>query len=172
VDLLHAVGFVYAAKSRQYLASTTTFMGVGGWLHNVQGKYHIFSETVSTVRSALELKQVFEQLAAAEKSGASAEERKKLEEQAAEKGLQALFKGTKLEIDSVIRETCDRVLSAPGVPREKLSLRAYALQILGEAYLAVKKEDAEGGAGVQEDEYVRVDTKASKERERQGTPPR
>ncbi|KDQ09706.1 hypothetical protein BOTBODRAFT_116749 [Botryobasidium botryosum FD-172 SS1] len=172
VDLLHAVGFVYAAKSRQYLASTTTFMGVGGWLHNVQGKYHIFSETVSTVRSALELKQVFEQLAAAEKSGASAEERKKLEEQAAEKGLQALFKGTKLEIDSVIRETCDRVLSAPGVPREKLSLRAYALQILGEAYLAVKKDDAEGGAGVQEDEYVRVDTKASKERERQGTPPR
>jgi spore maturation protein CgeB len=35
--------------------------------------------------TALELKQVFEQIAQAEKSGASPEERKKLEEQAAEK---------------------------------------------------------------------------------------
>lgn len=30
---------------RHYLASTQSFMGVGGWLHNVQGKYHVFSET-------------------------------------------------------------------------------------------------------------------------------
>lgn len=35
--------------------------------------------------SALDLKAVFEQIAEAEKSGASPEERKKLEEQAAEK---------------------------------------------------------------------------------------
>lgn len=44
-ELLHAIGFVYASKAKQYLASNQTFMGVGGWLHNVQGKYHVFSET-------------------------------------------------------------------------------------------------------------------------------
>jgi hypothetical protein len=139
--------------------------------------------------AALELKQVFEQIAEAEKSGASPEEKKKLEEQAAEKvywvarlmqlsfshlfqGLQALFKGTKLEIDSVIRETCDRVLSPPppsklsanthALSRDKLALRAQALEVLGHAYLAVRKD---GDGANADSEYVRVDTKASKERE-------
>ena len=40
---------------------------------------------VATVRAALEVKQVFEQLAQAEKSGVTPEQRKRLEEQAAEK---------------------------------------------------------------------------------------
>ena len=49
--------------------------------------------SVSTLRAAIELKGVFDQIQAAEKAGnLSPEERKRLEEQAAEKGLQALFK--------------------------------------------------------------------------------
>lgn len=49
--------------------------------------------SVSTLRSAIELKNVFEQIQAAERAGnLSPEEKRKLEEQAAEKGLQALFK--------------------------------------------------------------------------------
>jgi len=49
--------------------------------------------SVSTLRSAIELKAVFDQIQQAEQSGTlSAEEKKRLEEQAAEKGLQALFK--------------------------------------------------------------------------------
>ncbi|KAH7102452.1 DnaJ-domain-containing protein [Auriculariales sp. MPI-PUGE-AT-0066] len=160
VELLQTIGFVYIQKAKHFIASSQSFMGVGGWLHNVQGKYHVFSETVSTLRSAMEVKSVFDQIAAAEKSGATPEERKKLEEQAAEKGLQALFKGTRLEIESILRETCDRILEQPNVPVSKLELRAHALQILGEAYGAVKKE-----GGDIEDEYVRVDTKSSKARD-------
>ncbi|CAE6386850.1 unnamed protein product [Rhizoctonia solani] len=159
VELLNAVGFVYVAKAKHYLATNQTFMGMGGWLHNIQGKYHVFSETVSTVRSALELKQVFDQIAEAEKSGMSPEEKKKLEEQAAEKGLRALFKGAKLEIESVLRETCDRVLADPTLQSSKLHLRAEALQILGEAYLDVKKD-----GDAPEDDYVRVETNASRQR--------
>ena len=109
VELLNAIGFVYTAKAKQFLASNQSFLGVGGWLHNVQGKYHVFSETyvvntvlyllsltfcsVSTLRSAIELKAVFDQIQQAEQSGnLSPEEKKRLEEQAAEKGLHALFK--------------------------------------------------------------------------------
>lgn len=161
VELLQTVGFVYTAKAKHHLATNQTLFGVGGWLHNVQGKYHVFSETVSTLRSAIELKSVFDQIQAAEKAGnLSAEEKKKLEEQAAEKGLQALFKGTKLEVESVLRETCDRVLGDSSISRQKAQLRAVALQILGEAYMSVKKE--EHG---EESEYVRVETKSSRARE-------
>lgn len=164
-ELLHAIGFVYASKAKQYLASNQTFMGVGGWLHNVQGKYHVFSETVSTLRAALELKTVFEQIEAAEKAGnLSPEEKHRLEEQAAEKGVQALFKGTKLEIESVLRETCDRILEDPSIPRSKAQLRAVALQILGEAYMAVKKDGEETR---EESEYVKIETKNSRQRDSQ-----
>lgn len=165
VELLHAVGFVYVSKAKHYLASNQTIFGLGGWLHNVQGKYHVFSETVSTLRSAIELKSVFDQIQAAEKAGNLApEEKKRLEEQAAEKGLQALFKGTKLEVESVLRETCDRVLENPSVPRGKTLLRAVALQILGDAFVAVKKD---ADSHPEESEYVRVETKTSRERDRQ-----
>ncbi|KAG5641111.1 hypothetical protein DXG03_005974 [Asterophora parasitica] len=162
LELLHAVGFVYTAKAKHFLATNQTLFGVGGWLHNVQGKYHVFSETVSTLRSAIELKAVFDQIQAAEKAGnLNPEEKKKLEEQAAEKGLQALFKGTKLEIESVLRETCDRVLEDPNITREKAQLRAVALQILGEAFTTARKDD-----GSNEDEYVRIETKNSRARDR------
>ena len=128
-----------------------------------------YSFRVSTLRSAIELKSVFDQIQAAEKAGnLSPEEKKKLEEQAAEKGLEALFKGAKLEIESVLRETCDRVLTpGPGVPPHKAQLRAVALRILGDAYSKVRK-DGES----EEAEYVRIDTKNSRERDAQRSTPR
>ncbi|KAH9008688.1 DnaJ-domain-containing protein [Lactarius deliciosus] len=162
VELLNAIGFAYTAKAKQFLASNQSFLGVGGWLHNVQGKYHVFSETVSTLRSAIELKAVFDQIQQAEQSGTlSPEEKKRLEEQAAEKGLQALFKGAKLEIDSVIRETCDRVLNDSSISRDKAVLRAVALQILGSAFAAVRNEREEAR---EDSEYVRIETKSSRQR--------
>ena len=136
---------------------------------------------VSTLRSAIELKAVFDQIQAAEKNGnLGPEEKKKLEEQAAEKGLQALFKvlehtfccsiarcltmsciqGTKLEIEAVLRETCERVLSDNRISRQKAQMRAVALQVLGEAFMSVRKESQD------DSDYVRVETKSSRERAR------
>ncbi|KIJ04264.1 hypothetical protein PAXINDRAFT_94893, partial [Paxillus involutus ATCC 200175] len=65
VELFQAVGFVYMCKAKHFLATSQSLFGVGGWLNNVQGKYHVFSETVSTLRSAIELKSVFDQIQAA-----------------------------------------------------------------------------------------------------------
>jgi len=48
--------------------------------------------SVWTLCSAIELKAVFDQTQQAEQSTLSAEEKERLKEQAAEKGLQALFK--------------------------------------------------------------------------------
>lgn len=45
VELLQAIGFVYVAKAKHFLATNQTLFGMGGWIHNVQGKYHVFSET-------------------------------------------------------------------------------------------------------------------------------
>lgn len=85
VELLHAVGFVYTAKSRHYLASQSLW-GIGGVWHSAAGSMHVIRETVSTVRAALELKTVFEELAKAENEGITEERKRQLEEAAAEKG--------------------------------------------------------------------------------------
>jgi hypothetical protein len=61
----------------------------------------------------------------------------------------------------VLREVCDRVLGDPSITRHKAELRAVALQILGEAFMAVKKDEPG-----EESEYVKVETKNSRARER------
>jgi hypothetical protein len=44
-ELLQAIGFVYVSKAKHFLATNQTLFGMGGWLHSVQGKYHVISET-------------------------------------------------------------------------------------------------------------------------------
>lgn len=54
------------------------------------------------------------------------------------------------------------------MPPQKRALRAIALQIMGEAYMAVRKDGGsiEDDGAREEAEYVRVETKASREREK------
>jgi hypothetical protein len=64
-------------------------------------------------------------------------------------------------VESILRETCERVLEDPTITREKAQLRAVALQMLGEAFMNVKKDDT----GKSEDsDYVKVETKHSRAR--------
>jgi hypothetical protein len=62
----------------------------------------------------------------------------------------------------VLRETCDRILEDPQLTPGKANLRAVALQILGEAYSSVKKDSEDSR---EDSEYVRVETKHSRERD-------
>lgn len=79
--------------------------------------------------------------------------------------MQALFKGASLEVESILREVCDRVLypspSTDGqgegsISKETQKLRAVALGIVGSVYTEVKA--APGGIGGEE-EYVKIDAK-------------
>lgn len=70
---------------RHYLATTGIVpFGMAGWFHSAKSAAHIVGQTVSTVRSAYALKETFDQLAAAEKSGLSDEKRKEMEDKAAQ----------------------------------------------------------------------------------------
>lgn len=175
VELLNAVGFVYSAKSKHYLASTGFLGSFGGVFHSAANSYHVVKETVSTVRAALELKTVFEELAKAEESGITVERKRELEERAAEKGMRALFKGAKLEVESVIREVSENVLYDAHIGKETQRLRAQALGIVGEIYMAVTKSaDAATGPDAPtyppaEEEYVKIQTMPSQKRDAAAT---
>ncbi|KAF9088940.1 hypothetical protein BGX23_007010 [Mortierella sp. AD031] len=140
VELLHAIGFTYTLKAKQYLGKNE-MLGLGSWFHGVREKGHILSETVSTLRAAMDLQQSFTQLQEAEKEEMDADAKKVLEEAAATKGLRALWKGSKLEVEGVLREVCDKTLSDPSVPKATLLKRASALKIIGAVFEGVKSDN-------------------------------
>jgi len=92
--------------------------------------------------------------------------------------MRALFKGAKLEVESVVREVCDSVLfdqtvravfvpanppadSVLQVSKSTQRLRATALGIVGSVYCAV-----EANAEDKDAEYVRIDTKQQEQEKR------
>ncbi|GAA94051.1 hypothetical protein E5Q_00698 [Mixia osmundae IAM 14324] len=156
VELLHSVGHVYSAKAKHYAASLSTPLGIGGWIHGFRSTAHVFSETMSTLSAANELRKVFNELSLAEEKGLDDAAKKELEDRAAQKGVEALFKGTKLEVESVVREVCDRVLGESGITLEEQRRRCAGLAILGQVYAAVRKTDDVSSG---DRDYVRIDTK-------------
>lgn len=71
-------------------------------------------------------------------------------------------------MESILREVCERVLDDPSISRDKAHLRAIGLQILGDAYMSVKKEDSNFPGDVKgfgdDTEYVKIN-KRSKDTE-------
>lgn len=62
------------------------------------------------------------------------EEKRKLEMETSAKSMEALWRATKLEIESVQRDVCDRVLSDSSCSREVLRYRCKALSKMGELW--------------------------------------
>ncbi|CAI2178113.1 6069_t:CDS:2 [Funneliformis geosporum] len=139
IELLHAIGFTYSLKAKQYLGGDQIF-GLPRFGHMLREKGHVFSETISTLRSAIDLQNSFKELQKAEQEGLDDIEKSKLEEATANKGLTALWKGSKLEVEAVLREVCDRVLSDSKERKEVLIKRAEGLKIIGEVYEHVKSD--------------------------------
>ena len=63
----------------------------------------------------------------------------KLEQEAAEKGMEALWRGSKLEVESVLRQVCDETLGNEDVDIEIRKRRATALYVLGKVYENAKQ---------------------------------
>ncbi|KAI8064111.1 X-domain of DnaJ-containing-domain-containing protein [Thamnidium elegans] len=136
VELLHTIGYIYNMKVNQYSSKKFAF-GLGGMFHSMKEKGYIFSQTVGTLRTAYDLQSTFGELQKAEENGITEEEKAKLEEAAAIKGLQAIWRGSKLEIEGVLRDVCDEVLNDDKCSKEEISKRLHALRIIGTLYQSV-----------------------------------
>ncbi|KAI8080241.1 X-domain of DnaJ-containing-domain-containing protein [Gilbertella persicaria] len=140
VELLHVIGNTYNSKVTQYSSRKSVF-GLGGMYYSLREKGYIFSQTVGTLRTAYDLQSTFGELQKAEEKGLSEEERAKLEEAAAAKGLEAIWKGSKLEIEGVLRDVCDEVLGDTKCSKEELESRIRALGLIGTIYQSVVPEE-------------------------------
>jgi len=90
-----------------------------------------------SVKSAVDVHHTFVQLQQAEQTGASEAEKEKLQEEAVKKGTDAIWKGSKLEIESVVKSVCDKTLADVRAEKVVLRQRSEALKIIGDIYQSV-----------------------------------
>jgi hypothetical protein len=139
LDILHAIGQTYIQKATGLLKSQK-FLGIGGFFSRLKDKGTIAKETWNTISSAIDAQMTMEEMAKAEEKGGEEwtdEKKVEYERRVTGKILTAAWRGSKFEIQGVLRDVCDAILEDKKVPMPKRLERAHALIISGEIYSKV-----------------------------------
>ena len=134
LDILHAIGAIYIGKATTLLRSQK-FFGIGGFFSRVKDKGTMVKDTWNTISSALDAQASMEEMAKMEQAGGDEwtdEKKTEYERRVTGKVLTAAWRGSKFEIQSVLRDVCDAVLYDKKVPLTKRLERAHALVLIGE----------------------------------------
>ncbi|OTB00715.1 hypothetical protein M426DRAFT_324076 [Hypoxylon sp. CI-4A] len=147
LDILHAIGAVYYSKATALLKSQK-FLGIGGFFSRVKDKTTLVKDTWNTISSAIDAQQTMEEMARMEQAGGedwTDEKKSEYERRVTGKILTAAWRGSKFEIQSVLREVCDKVLHDKKVPLSKRIERAEALVIIAEIFQKAQRTPEEEG---------------------------
>lgn len=168
LEILHAVGATYLSKAQAVLKSQKMF-GLPGVWSRLKDKGQMAKDTWGTISTAIDAQMSMEEMAKAEEAGGDAwtdERRAELEKRVTGKILAAAWRGSKFEIQSVLREVCDVVLEDPKVGKAKRLERARAMVVVGEMLRDARRdEDEEGGFLVFEQLMAEAAVKRDKKEE-------
>lgn len=139
LEILHAIGATYLQKATSFLKSQK-FLGISGFFSRLKDKGTLAKETWNTISTAIDAQVTMEEMAKLEERGGADwtdEKRAEYEKRVTGKILAAAWKGSKFEIQGVLREVCDRVLGDKSVKLDKRIERAHALVLAGTIYQKV-----------------------------------
>lgn len=139
LEILHAIGQTYLQKATSFLKSQK-FLGISGFFSRLKDKGTLAKETWGTISTAIDAQMTMEEMAKLEEKGGADwtdEKRAEYERKVTGKILAAAWRGSKFEIQSVLRDVCDRVLGDKSVKLEKRIERAHALVLAGNIYQKV-----------------------------------
>lgn len=141
LDILHAIGTTYLQKATALLKSQK-FLGIGGFFSRLKDKGTLAKETWNTISSAIDAQMTMEEMAKMEEKGGedwTDEKKVEYERRVTGKILTAAWRGSKFEIQGVLRDVCDEILNDKKVPMSKRLERAQALVICGEIFQKVNE---------------------------------
>ncbi|KAK3346189.1 heat shock protein DNAj [Lasiosphaeria hispida] len=147
LDILHAIGATYVSKATAVLRSQK-FFGVGGFFSRIKDKGTLVKDTWNTISSAIDAQQSMEEMARMEQQGGEEwtdEKKVEYERRVTGKILTAAWRGSKFEIQSVLRDVCDSVLNDKKVALAKRLERAEALVLIGDVCSKAKRTTEEEG---------------------------
>ncbi|KMU80596.1 DNAJ domain -containing protein Caj1/Djp1 type [Coccidioides immitis RMSCC 3703] len=136
LEILHAIGTTYIQKATSFLKSQK-FLGISGFFSRLKDKGTLAKETWTTISTALDAQMTMEEMAKLEEKGGddwTDEKRAEYEKKVTGKILAAAWRGSKFEIQSVLRDVCDQILNDKTVKLEKRVERAQALVICGKIF--------------------------------------
>jgi hypothetical protein len=140
LEILHAVGATYTQKGTSFLKSQK-FLGISGFFSRLKDKGTLAKETWTTISTAIDAQMTMEEMAKLEERGGedwTDEKKAEYEKKVTGKILAAAWRGSKFEIQSVLREVCDQVLGDKRIRLEKRVERAHALVLAGNIYAKVR----------------------------------
>jgi curved DNA-binding protein CbpA len=144
LEILHAVGQTYLSKAATYLKSQKPIIGgVSGFFSRLKDKGNTIKETWGTVQTAIQAQMEIEEMAKMEEKGGddwTDEKRAEYEKRVTGKILAAAWRGSKYEVQGVLRDVCDNVLYDKKVKTEKRIERAHALVVIGELFAKVCRD--------------------------------
>jgi hypothetical protein len=144
LEILHSVGATYLSKATSFIKSQK-FLGISGFFSRVKDKGTLVKETWNTMSAAIDAQLTMEEMAKLEEKGGedwTDEKKAEYEKRVTGKILAAAWRGSKFEIQSVLRDVCDQILNDKKVKLEKRVERAHALVIIGEMFAKVKSSSA------------------------------
>ncbi|KAF1934061.1 DnaJ-domain-containing protein [Didymella exigua CBS 183.55] len=147
LEILHAIGTTYLMKASSFLKSQK-FLGISGFFSRIKDKGTLVKDTWSTMSAAIDAQLTMEEMAKLEEQGGEAwtdEKKAEYEKKVTGKILAAAWRGSKFEIQSVLRDVCDHVLNDKKVKLEKRIERAHALVIIGEMCQKAERDPEEEG---------------------------
>ena len=139
LEILHAIGTTYLQKSTSFLKSQK-FLGISGFFSRLKDKGNLAKETWTTISTAIDAQLTMEEMAKLEEAGGADwtdEKKAEYERKVTGKILAAAWRGSKFEIQSVLREVCEKVLNDRTVKLEKRVERAHALVLCGTIFQKV-----------------------------------
>ncbi|KAF1841874.1 DnaJ-domain-containing protein [Cucurbitaria berberidis CBS 394.84] len=147
LEILHAIGTTYIMKASSFLKSQK-FLGISGFFSRIKDKGTLVKDTWSTMSAAIDAQLTMEEMAKLEEQGGEAwtdEKKAEYEKKVTGKILAAAWRGSKFEIQSVLRDVCDAALNDKKVKLEKRVERAQALIIVGEMFQKAERDPEEEG---------------------------
>jgi curved DNA-binding protein CbpA len=147
LEILHAIGATYLMKASSFLKSQK-FLGISGFFSRIKDKGTLVKDTWSTMSAAIDAQLTMEEMAKLEEQGGEAwtdEKKAEYEKKVTGKILAAAWRGSKFEIQSVLRDVCDSVLNDKKIKLEKRVERAHALVIIGEMCQKAERDPEEEG---------------------------
>ena len=139
LEILHAIGATYVQKATSFLKSQK-FLGISGFFSRLKDKGTLAKETWTTISTAIDAQVTMEEMAKMEERGGEEwtdEKKAEYEKKVTGKILAAAWRGSKFEIQSVLRDVCDEVLGNKKIPLGKRVERAHALVLAGNIYAKV-----------------------------------
>lgn len=141
LQILHTIGSIYYTKASLFLKSQKLY-GLGGMFGRVKEAGTKIRDVYDTVSTAMEAGSYISTASQME-TDVSAEKQAELDMLILGKVLGALWAGSRLEIQGILRHVCDRVLHDKSATAEVRHQRAEGLKIMGNIFRKAERTPEE-----------------------------